>query len=137
VTPDLLGPKPGGGVSPQIGGPNNEGVLMFKRDGLYYVAFGQCCCFCAGGTNVEVHVATSPLGPYNLTGQLITPGAWGAQTGAVWYTGADWVLYGDRWQSAPDRVKAHDFSFMAPIAFTADGGVVEITAWQDNVTINY
>lgn len=41
LTPDLLGPLPGGGVSAQIGGPNNEGVLMFKRAGLYYVMFGQ------------------------------------------------------------------------------------------------
>jgi hypothetical protein len=41
VTPDLLGPLPAGGVSPQIGAGNNEGILMFKRDGLYYVMFGQ------------------------------------------------------------------------------------------------
>ena len=47
LTPDLLGPLPGGGVSAQIGGPNNEGVVMFKHAGLqqYFVMFGQCCCF--------------------------------------------------------------------------------------------
>ena len=72
LSPDLLGPKPGGAVSPQIGGTNNEGTLMFKRDGLYYVAFGQCCCFCGEGSNVEVHVATSPAGVYNKTGDIVS-----------------------------------------------------------------
>ena len=47
LAPDLLGPLPGGGVSAVIGAPNNEGVLMFKREGVYYVGFGQCCCFCS------------------------------------------------------------------------------------------
>ena len=31
----------------------------------------------------------------------------------------DWVLYGDRWQSAPDSIKAHDFSYMAPLVWSA------------------
>ena len=164
LTPDLLGPKPGGAVSPQIGGTNNEGALIFKRDGLYYVAFGQCCCFCGEGSNVEVHVATSPAGVYNKTGDLVSqrgalppthtraraharsPAAratqmpsssWSAQTGSVWFTGVDYVLQGDRWQSAPDRVKAHDFSYLTPIRFAADGGVVPVTAFEDNVTIAY
>ena len=29
------------------------------------------------------------------------------------------MLYGDRWQSAPDHVKAHDFSYMAPLVWNA------------------
>ena len=33
--------------------------------------------------------------------------------------GVDYVLYGDRWQSAPDHVKAHDFSYMAPLVWNA------------------
>jgi hypothetical protein len=44
LTPDLLGPLPGGGVSAVIGAGNNEGVFMFKRGGTYYVGFGRCCC---------------------------------------------------------------------------------------------
>ena len=114
LAPDLLGPLAGGAVS-QIGGTNNEGVLMFKRNGTYYVGFGQCCCFCAGGSNVELFAAASPLGPYESVGDVIQPAAWGAQTGTVFFTGVDFVLYGDRWQSAPDRIKAHDFSYMAPL----------------------
>eukprot|EP00048_Salpingoeca_helianthica_P016498 m.232632 g.232632 ORF g.232632 m.232632 type:complete len:352 (+) comp18801_c0_seq1:403-1458(+) len=140
LTQDLLGPKPDGRVSEQIGAPNNEGILMFKRSGLYYIMFGTCCCFCGEGTGVEVFTATSPLGPYTSRGQIARDATgksiWQAQTGAVWFTGADWVLYGDRWQSAPDHIKAHDFSYWTPLVFQTDGAVLPIV-WQDNVTINY
>lgn len=88
LAPDLLGPLPGGAVSEVIGAPNNEGVLMFKRQGVYYIGFGGCCCFCAGGSNVELFAAPSPLGPYVSLGNIISPGDWGAQTGAVYFTGA-------------------------------------------------
>ena len=138
LTPDLLGPLPGGRVSAQVGAPDNEGVVMFKRGGLYYVGFGRCCCFCGEGTNAELFMAASPLGPYAPAGSLATAGVWGAQTGAVWFTGVDWVLYGDRWQSAPDHIKAHDFSYMAPIIWNADGTAQPIAAaFQSNVTIRY
>jgi beta-xylosidase len=86
LTPDLLYPLPH--VSAVIGGPNNEGVLMFKRNGTYYVGFGQCCCFCSGGSNVELFAAPAPLGPYVSLGNIIEANAWGAQTGAVFFTGA-------------------------------------------------
>lgn len=117
LTPDLLGPLPGGGVSAVIGAGNNEGVFMFKRGGTYYVGFGRCCCFCAAGSNVELFAAAAPLGPYTSLGDVIAPAAWGAQTGAVFFTGVDYVLYGDRWQSAPDKIKAHDFSYVAPLVW--------------------
>ena len=95
LAPDLLGPLPGGAVSEVIGAPNNEGVLMFKRQGVYYVGFGGCCCFCAGGSNVALWAAPSPLGPYVSLGNIISPGDWGAQTGAVYFTGAcqRWALF--------------------------------------------
>jgi len=97
LSPDLHGPLEGGGVSAQIGETNNEGAFMFSNNGVYYVGFGQCCCFCGQGSNVEVWMAPDPLGPYALAGSLVpTPSIWGAQTGAVWWTGAEWVLYGDR-----------------------------------------
>ena len=136
LTADLLGPLKGGNVSAQIGAQNNEGVTMFKRHGLYYVAFGQCCCFCGEGTNVEAWVAPSPLGPYTLAG-TITTNTWQAQTGAIWSTGQDFVLYGDRWQSAPDHIKAHDFSYMSPVAFSANGSVIEQPKFQDFVVVTY
>lgn len=124
LAPDLLGPLPGGQTSAVIGGPNNEGVLMFKRNGTYYVGFGECCCFCSAGSNVELYAASAPLGPYASVGNIIAPEAWGAQTGAVFFTGVDYVLYGDRWQSAPDRIKAHDFSYMAPLVWSGERPII-------------
>jgi len=48
-----------------------EAPVMFKRDGLYYVLFGYCCCYCEQGSGVMVHVAKEPLGPYTkLSGDL-------------------------------------------------------------------
>ena len=29
------------------------------------------------------------------------------------------MLYGDRWQSAPDGLKSHDFSYVAPLVWSA------------------
>jgi len=133
---DLLGPLPGGSVSPQIGGGNIEGALMFKRNGIYYFGGGECCCFCEGGTDATLWMSPHPLGPYTPAGTLATAAVWGAQTGTVWFTGVDYVLFGDRWQSSPDSLKAHDFSYMAPIAFNADGTVNAIaSAFQPNVTV--
>ena len=138
LTSDLLGPKIGGMVSPTIGANNNEGVLMFKRSGIYYVGFGQCCCFCSAGSNVQLWMSNTPTGTYTLAGNLMTSNVWGAQTGGVWFTGIDYVLFGDRWQSSPDKLKSHDFSYMTPFAFNADGTVNEIaTTFQKNVSISY
>ena len=36
-----------------------------------------------------------------------------------------------------DRIKAHDFSYLTPIRFAADGGVVPVTAFEDSVTFAY
>jgi hypothetical protein len=114
------------------------GIFMFKAAGRYYLGWGQCCCFCAAGSNVELLSAPSPLGPYTSQGSIIAPQQWGAQTGAVWWTGAQWVLYGDRWQSAPDHIKAHDFSYWAALTLNATSGVFDpLPGWQDNVTIAY
>ena len=141
LTKDLLGPMNPVQVSTVIGPPNNEGILMFKREGLYYIMFGTCCCFCGAGTGVEVFTSHTPLGPYTSRGEIArnsTTGEsiWKAQTGAVWYTGVDWVLYGDRWQSAPDDIKAHDFSYWTPLVFRNDGSVQTIV-WQKEVSIRY
>jgi hypothetical protein len=134
---DLLGPLPGGRVSAQIGPGNTEGALMFKREGKYYFGAGACCCFCGAGTDATLYVADDPIGPYTLAGTIATGPVWRAQTGAVWFTGVDYVLFGDRWQSAPDRLKSHDFSYMTPITFNADGSVQPISAFESNVTITY
>lgn len=137
LTPDLMRPLPGGRTSAQIGEPNNEGILMFKRKDLYYVMFGFCCCFCKGGSTLLSYASRDPLGPYELQGTVIDSTTWNAQTGSVWFTGTDYVLFGDRWQSAPDGIKAHDFSYWTPLSFLPNGTVVTIPQFQDTVLIRY
>jgi hypothetical protein len=41
-----------------------EAPAMFKRKGLYYALFGNCCCFCGHGSGIGVYTAAHPLGPY-------------------------------------------------------------------------
>jgi hypothetical protein len=110
---------------------------MFKRDGQYYAGFGVCCCFCGAGSNVQIFRASQPMGPYGNPVQVATAQDWYGQTGAVWFTGQDYVLFGDRWQSAPDHIKAHDFSFMAPLKWDAAGNPQSFAGFQNWVEISY
>jgi hypothetical protein len=42
-----------------------EAPAMFKRKGVYYALFGNCCCFCGQGSGIGVYTSvTSPLGPW-------------------------------------------------------------------------
>jgi len=137
LAPDLTGPLRGGRISAEIGGGNREGILMFKRQGIYYIMFGPCCCFCSEGSDIYVFTATSPVGPYELQSNVvIASNVWHGQTGAVWFTGVDWILYGDRWQSAPDIIKVHDFSYWAPLIFNPNGSI-QTLSWEDTVEIRY
>jgi beta-xylosidase len=137
LTPDLLGPLPAGQVGPQIGPGNYEGAFMFKRNNTYYFGAGPCCCFCGEGSNVVIWSSATPLGPYDNPVQVIGAADWRGQTGAVWWTGADWVLYGDRWQSASDSIKAHDYSYWAAIQFSANNSAVPLPGHQDWVLVRY
>ena len=38
---------------------------------------------------------------------------------------------GDRWQSAPDQLKSHDFTFWKPLDFGKNGSINRIT-WVDS-----
>eukprot|EP01116_Phalansterium_solitarium_P009479 TRINITY_DN23637_c0_g1_i1.p1 TRINITY_DN23637_c0_g1~~TRINITY_DN23637_c0_g1_i1.p1 ORF type:complete len:367 (-),score=110.95 TRINITY_DN23637_c0_g1_i1:137-1237(-) len=41
-----------------------EGSGLFKRNGVYYVMYGSCCCFCRGGSGQVVYTATNITGPW-------------------------------------------------------------------------
>ena len=60
------------------------------------------------------------------------------QTDIMMYMSSDgpqWMWRGDRWQSAPDRLKAHDFTYWNPLTFLPDGNVTAM-AWQDSFEID-
>lgn len=45
------------------------------------------------------------------------------------------MWYGDRWQSAPDGKKAHDFTYWGALGFTPDGNITAMVE-ADSFTIN-
>ena len=50
--------------------------------------------------------------------------------------GVEQVMYiGDRWQSAPDRLKAHDFTVWAPVVFDAAGNATT-GGFEDEFTLS-
>ena len=123
----------------------NEAPALFKRDGVYWALVSDSCCYCRAGGLVRAFFATSPLGPYSYAGEIAAgPHPGGApdgraatesqQTAVVAVPdgagGATFVWIGDRWQSAPDRLKAHDFTFWVPIPFFANGSIGRL-AWVD------
>jgi hypothetical protein len=114
----------------------DEAPAIFKRKGVYYALFGHGCCFCAGGAGVNVFTSLHPLGPYSA-GSYDIGCAPDAKTGvppdisrcnstvhaqqncifdvALANGTVLQVWTGDRWQSAPDRLKSHDFQFWSPL----------------------
>ena len=45
------------------------------------------------------------------------------------------MYIGDRWQSAPDRLKAHDFTVWAPVAFDGAGNATT-AGFEDAFTVS-
>jgi len=51
-------------------------------------------------------------------------------------TGLQFLWQGDRWQSAPDGLKGHDFSYWGPLSFDAKGNVTGPLSFVDTFTID-
>jgi hypothetical protein len=143
-----------GPISPK----NNEAPIMFERQGLYYLLFGNTCCFCSHGADSQVFIANSPMGPWNSSGVDINPKKRIAAQenfvirarGRVAYA-ADvpmgempgkseegiyseiYIYTGDLWTSAEDKLKSHDRQFWAPLRF--DGAGIEPMEWVDSFAI--
>ena len=149
LTPDFrdsLGAAQGTGpISPK----NNEAPIMFERFGVYYLLFGHTCCFCSGGAGSAVYVASHPLGPWNYTIELNPSEQLGsrhvikAQENYVFAVrgpdGNDTYIYtGDRWASAPDHKKSHDFQYWQPLKFddTRQPPLPEPLKWVDSFVLS-
>ena len=138
-------------------GGADEAPAMFQRKGIYYVLFGHGCCFCAGGSGVNVFSATHPLGPYSSAnasydiGCQTEPGhtpdigkcesVAKAQQNSVFpvitTTGMEFVWTGDRWQSAEDRLKAHDHQFWTILRFddAVQPARIKHMEWVDSIDL--
>jgi hypothetical protein len=146
-----------GPISPK----NNEAPILFERQGLYYLLFGNTCCFCSGGANSQVWVASAPMGPWNNTGVDINPKkrihaqenfviqaqgdrsrfpraqgdrAVNGSTGGATETEALYIYTGDLWTSAADTLKSHDLQFWAPLRF--NGSNIAPMEWVDSFEID-
>jgi hypothetical protein len=107
---------------------NQQSPMMFKRGDTYYLTYGDTCCFCKEGSNGRVLTAKHPLGPWQdqlydidrrrqpielARGSLV-----GAQSSSIAIVPTidaggnvttTYLYVGDRWGSAPDGLKSHDF----------------------------
>jgi sucrose-6-phosphate hydrolase SacC (GH32 family) len=121
LTPDFLGTEGLSANSGFFGQWYVEAPAMFYDNGIYYAVFGACCCYCQSGSPVYVHTATNPLGPYTNITTPITSAIPAQQTNIMpYYSGTGKIQYlwmGDRWQSAPDGIKGHDFVYIGQIVF--------------------
>lgn len=132
LAPDFLTSLGSSASSGAIGVPNVEAPMIFRnaQDGLYHAVFGQTCCYCSEGTSALTdYTSTTPLGPYTARG--VVGSAVPAQSTDIfaYVTGQGETAYmyiGDRWQSSPDTLKAHDFTAWCPIAFNADGSMAPL-----------
>lgn len=148
-----------------IGNEFVEAPAMFKRKGVYYALFDNCCCFCGHGSGIGVYTAAQPLGPWvyhNNVGCLanatLAPGCGcgmthgtcdnygesltkAQQNFVIRIPQADgslqYVWTGDRWQSAEDGVKAHDLQYWSVLQFANVGGIdLPLQfTWQDEIQI--
>lgn len=109
-------------VSPK----KKEAPAMFKRNGWYYLLFGHLCCFCYNGSDASVYVSDHPLGPYKDIGNIDAyangSSIIGAQQNNIFPVidkndKVSWIWTGDRWGSAPDHQKGHDFQYWQPLQF--------------------
>ena len=158
LSPDWLGSTQMS--SGYFGASGVEAPVMFKRADTYYALFDHTCCFGRGGSGVVVHTASTPLGPWKTWSQIgadtngsSIPKA--QQRSILEYRrlasphnsapkpahGVEPILIwqGNRWQSAPDGKKDHDFATWLPLKFhpatASQPALPAQLTWQDEFTI--
>jgi hypothetical protein len=112
---DSVGSSSSGGELTPSG---QEAPIVFWRNSVWYLLYGATCCFCVEGSGSVVLTAPHPLGPWNYSRVDLNPKSSiiGARPIAaqesfvVHIPKSDSYIYvGDRWRSAPDHLKSHDF----------------------------
>jgi predicted GH43/DUF377 family glycosyl hydrolase len=129
---------------------NCESPSLFKRNGTYYLLTDNTCAFCPQGSGTRVYTASSPLGPFTYRGNINIEGP-GTDIPSPWTQpgtgrpnaiikaqqthvavihakgGPAFIWMGDRWGSAPDNIKGHDFQFWSsPLQFDASGMIEQL-----------
>jgi beta-xylosidase len=134
LTPDYLGLT---GETSKVLVKGGEAPVLFRRHQYYYAMSGPLCAFCPGGSEVNYLRSTSPLGPYTFNPEwninrrensgsfIAAQQAWIAVIPASGEPDFMWMA--DRWQSASDKIKGHDYQFWsAPLEFNTYGDILPI-----------
>jgi beta-xylosidase len=130
----------------------NEAPILFSRKGWYYLLYGPTCCFCTPGSGSVVWTARHPLGPWVDSGVDLNPERGGASGRLIKAQenfvitlhhnadadgGSSYIYTGDRWESAPDRLKGHDLQYWQPLRFNDSRSPPTIAplTWDDSFQI--
>jgi hypothetical protein len=159
LTDDYLG---GSGETSEFLAANCEGPGLFRRGETWYALFDNTCCFCPAGSGARVYTASNPLGPYTYRGNINRKGAadpreiescsFDTEPGAgrddviipaqqrrivplPTPDGTAYIWLGDRWESADDGIKGHDYIYLSsPLRFD-DDGMIRPLKWEDSWSI--
>eukprot|EP01060_Flectonema_neradi_P023534 TRINITY_DN317_c0_g1_i3.p1 TRINITY_DN317_c0_g1~~TRINITY_DN317_c0_g1_i3.p1 ORF type:complete len:348 (+),score=66.04 TRINITY_DN317_c0_g1_i3:52-1095(+) len=100
-------------------------VFIDRESGKYFALASECCCFCSEGGDVEVYSSDSILGNYTHHGSINQKRQIPAQQTYVLpvntTSGWQYIWIGDRWGSAPDKLKSHDFTYWGLLNWTGAG----------------
>jgi hypothetical protein len=119
-----------------------DGRVLEKNETVHILRGLYSLTFCLEGSGVFVHSAPHPLGPWTFEGNIgctngtkahhspLTKGCWAldhqrsithSQPSAIIQTeDGNFIYAGDRWQQAPDKIKAHDPQVWLPLQFAGD-----------------
>eukprot|EP01060_Flectonema_neradi_P023533 TRINITY_DN317_c0_g1_i2.p1 TRINITY_DN317_c0_g1~~TRINITY_DN317_c0_g1_i2.p1 ORF type:complete len:346 (+),score=66.95 TRINITY_DN317_c0_g1_i2:52-1089(+) len=127
LTPDYLYSE---GSSTAIFNPStpceeSPSLFIDRVSGRYFGLTSICCCFCSEGGNIEVYSSDSILGNYTHHGSINPSLEIPAQQTYILpvntTSGWQYIWIGDRWGSAPDKLKSHDFTYWGLLNWTGAG----------------
>lgn len=145
LTPDFQDSLGSNASSGNISPSGNEAPIVFYRKSTFYLLFGPTCCFCHEGSGSSVYTASDPLGPWTSQQYDLNPKDWvlgsrtiKAQNSFTVDVGSSIIYVGDRWTSAPDDVKGHDFQYWYPLTFNDSTTPARISPlkWVDKFTLH-
>ncbi|HWC78816.1 MAG TPA: family 43 glycosylhydrolase [Pseudonocardiaceae bacterium] len=106
-----------------------EAPAMFKRNGIYYIAYSDPNCGYCGGTGTSYKTAGSPLGTWSA-GTKVTANSCGGQpafVSAIPTTAGTTYLYAsDLWNNGNANEALANY-FWTPLSFDSSGGIAPIT----------
>ena len=126
----------------------HEAPALFERNGFYYLIVGHCCCFCKEGADAKVYISDkSPIGPYidsnvdiNFDENRVIIHAQQNYIAQIQDANGEtqYIWTGDRWKSAEDGLKGHDFQYWQVLSFndSVQPPVIHKLSWQETIQIS-